>query len=129
MAAMIGARAFDYVRTNFHSRSKRVRFVRSRATWSFDLTDALHEEPFHSHINPHAHDDPAQEVEHDENWNHLLAQLKDDWKRFVRLRFWEGLSSSQIARSSGCTPRTVNRTLHSALLLIHDSVREDWEAL
>jgi RNA polymerase sigma factor (sigma-70 family) len=75
-------------------------------------------------------DSPADElILEAEKWVRLVGHLRADWAHLIRMRFWEDKSSRQIAQSQGCTQRTVNRVVQSALESIQDRMQEDWDAL
>jgi RNA polymerase sigma factor (sigma-70 family) len=110
--------AVDYVNSTLHVRSRRVRIVRMPEKRQMSARNALC-----------ALLGPAELVESSEEWYAILAQLSLSWRRFVSMKFYEGLSSRQIARANHCSTRTVNRTLHAALELLRHNSQEEWEAL
>ena len=67
----------------------------------------------------------------DENINldFLVGTLRADWKRFVRLRFWDDKSCAHIASWEGCSPRTINRGLSAALKQLRCQLDEEKEAV
>lgn len=117
MDAVLHWYAVDYIKDSLHLRSKRTRIVRNK------------EGNAASEDTPLATSDPADIVEGSEQWEALLAQLSADWRRFVSMKFYEGLSSREIAEVSHRSPRTVNRTLRAALELLRHNTQEEWEAL
>jgi RNA polymerase sigma factor (sigma-70 family) len=115
ITAMMHAKTVSYVRDRLHLRSKRRRLVPLR----------LQTDPAVLSSQP----GPEEIVEGSEQWEELVAQLSDDWRRFVNLKFCEDLSSHQIARASHCSDRTVNRALRSALELLRYQIHEEWEVV
>ena len=116
MPEMMRWRAYNYVRSLLHLRSKRVRWANA---WPEQLETPDITQPS---------SEPETLVEGSEAWNALLAQLRNDWKRFVTMRFYEGLPTSEIARATHCSHRTVNRTLRAALELLRQNGQEEREA-
>jgi len=110
--------AIDYIKTSLHTASNRTRMVRLAEREEMSGVNTL--------STPSV---PAEIVEGSEEWESLLAQLSADWQRFVSMKFYEGLSSREIAQANRCSARTVNRTLHAALELLRHNLQEEWEAL
>jgi RNA polymerase sigma factor (sigma-70 family) len=119
MATMMRWHAYRYVRSSLGLRSQRIRLVRFSWLHRIEIGEAISDE------SP----GPAEIAEGTEQWDTLLAQLSDGWRRFVSLKFYEGLSSNQIARASHCSSRTVNRALRAALEVLRQNAQEEWEAL
>lgn len=52
------------------------------------------------------------------------AQLPEESQTVLKLRFWDGLSLSQIAATVGLSKASASRLLRKSLLLLHESVAE-----
>jgi RNA polymerase sigma factor (sigma-70 family) len=62
-----------------------------------------------------------------DTWTQLLSHLPGELARLVHLRYREDRSSRQIAKSEGCSQRTVDRDLQLALASIQELMREEME--
>jgi DNA-directed RNA polymerase specialized sigma24 family protein len=118
MATMMRWHAYRYVRSSLHLRSKRIRLVR--------LSDYRQSQ---AENLPSGTAGPAELVEGSEEWETLVAQLSDSGRHFIKSKFYEGLSTNQIARTNHCSSRTVNRSLRAALELLRHNAQEELEAL
>jgi RNA polymerase sigma factor (sigma-70 family) len=118
IVAMMRWHAYCYVRSSLHLRSTRIRIVRMS---EYRQLQAEH--------LPSAAAGPAELVEGSEQWEMMVALLSDSGRRFVRSRFYEGLSTNQIARANHCSNRTVNRSLRAALELLRHNAQEELEVL
>jgi RNA polymerase sigma factor (sigma-70 family) len=119
LGCTIGWRAQRYVRDTLHMRSRRVVLVRASQIRRRNTEGEAPGAPLGF---------GEDEVLSSEAWQELTAQLREDWKRFVDLRFYEDLSSGRIARIAHCSERTVNRHLKSALDQIRSHLTDEWEA-
>jgi RNA polymerase sigma factor (sigma-70 family) len=137
MSAMIWRRTWKYVRQSEHLRSHHVKVISaSRITYAWlglgkpgnnpkvELLDRLRQ--------PHSlmYGDPGVDsFDENINWEALVDTLRADWKRFVRLRFWDDKSCAHIASREGCSPRTINRGLSAALKQLQCQLDEEKEAV
>ena len=81
-------------------------------------------------LEPGIYADPLEDsLDENINWESLLRTLRADWKRFVRLRFWDDKSCRHIASREGCSPRTINRNLSAALKQLRSELDEEKEAV
>jgi DNA-directed RNA polymerase specialized sigma24 family protein len=139
LAKTIPGALYQYVRELQHLRSSRVRWTRITPGESLDLSAHPRWGAADRHTQAIAivtrgglrlvgrpADAPTLEAE---KWTRLVGHLRADWARLLHLRFWEDKSSRQVAQSEGCTQRTVNRAVQSALASIQDLMQEDWDAL
>jgi RNA polymerase sigma factor (sigma-70 family) len=137
MAAMIWRRTWKYVRQSEHLRSHRVRVIsvsRIPYLWlgleklgnntKVELLDNVGQS--HSLVYGGSGKDPFDDSI---NWDSLVGTLRADWKRFVRLRFWDDKSCRHIASREGCSPRTINRGLSAALKQLRYELDEEKEAV
>ncbi len=137
MAAMIWRRTWKYVRQSEHLRSRHVKVVSlSRIPYAWqgpekggnnaegELLDILRT-PQSGTFNEWGEDAFDEDV----NWESLVDTLRADWKRFVRLRFWDDKSCVHIASREGCSPRTINRGLSAALKQLRCQLDEEKEAV
>ncbi|MEO8287381.1 MAG: sigma-70 family RNA polymerase sigma factor [Chloroflexota bacterium] len=115
---MLRWRQHDIVRAGLSYRRKRLRVVRLP-------------EPAYSEAAEHLVETQTPEtlVEGTEEWNALLAQLQDDWRRFVELKFYRDFTTSRIASESNCSARTVDRSIRFALDLLRLNQQELWEVV
>ncbi|MGA7731356.1 MAG: sigma-70 family RNA polymerase sigma factor [Chloroflexia bacterium] len=139
LAQTIPGALYEYVRTLQHLRSSRAQLIGITPGESLDLGPnprwgAVDRPP--EDADPASRGElpgvarPADEpILEAEKWTRLVGHLREDWARLLHLRFWEDKSSRQIAQSEGCTQRTVNRAVQSALASIQDLMQEDWDAL
>ena len=137
MSAMIWRRTWKYVRQSEHLRSHHVKVIsvsRIPNAWlglgkpannpKVELLDRLRQ--------PHSlmYGDPGVDsFDENINWEALVDTLRADWKRFVRLRFWDDKSCAHIASREGCSPRTINRGLNAALKQLQCQLDEEKEAV
>jgi RNA polymerase sigma factor (sigma-70 family) len=137
MVAMIWRRTCKYVRQYEHLRSRHVKVVslsRIPYAWQdpgkggenaegelFDMLRASQSGTF----DKRDEDSPDESI----NWECLVDTLRADWKRFVRLRFWDDKSCVHIASREGCSPRTINRGLSAALKQLRNQLDEEKEAV
>ena len=137
MAAMIWRRTCKYVRQSEHLRSHRVKVIsvsRIPHVWmgpgksgdhtEGELLDTVRQS--HSLIYGNSGVDSLDE---NINWDSVVETLRADWKRFVRLRFWDDESCRHIASREGCSPRTINRGLSAALKQLRCQLDEEKEAI
>jgi RNA polymerase sigma factor (sigma-70 family) len=137
MAAMIWRRTWKYVRQSEHLRSHHVKVIsvsRIPNAWlglvktgnnpRVELLDKVRQS--HSMIYGDSGEDSFDE---NINWESLVDTLRADWKRFVRLRFWDDKSCRHIASREGCSPRTINRNLSAALKQLRCQLDEEKEAV
>lgn len=128
--------AYDYVRGSQHLRSVRVKWSRMTVDSPLHPTllqddDAADEadiapQPTYRGGLRLVDQDAATSILNEANWEDLIGQLRDDWARLLRLRFWEDKSSRQIAGAEHRSLRSVNRDLQSALAQVHDLLPENW---
>ncbi len=137
LAEKITYAAHDYVREAQHLRSSRVRWAPIKADPGLPLSVNSHWGAQHKEgeatVSPligklyMLGPDAAEVVLSAEQWEALVSHLSEDWARLLRLRFWEDKSSKQIAQSEGCSQRTVDRTIKSALADLREIVQEEWD--
>lgn len=137
ITAMIWRRTCKYVRQYEHLRSRHVKVVplsRIPYTWQApgkggknaggELFDILRTPQSGSF------DEPGEDsLDENINWEWLVDNLRTDWKRFVRLRFWDDKSCAHIASLEECSPRTINRGLSAALKQLRCQLDEEKEAV
>lgn len=119
--------AYAYVRDMQHLRSTRTRLVSVRSL--------LHPDSYGSRGDPDdtlkrrqsafAERDSSLGIFNERLWQTVAGQLQLDCAYVVRQRFWEDKSSDYIAEQLGCSTRTVNRALQSALPILQAVIR-DW---
>ncbi len=112
--------ALHYVREALHYRSK-LMVAQSRESWP----DGSNGEGT-TEADGRAADSPHAEVESRIAWLGHMAHLKPEWKYWLQLRFVQGMSSSQIAILNGCSRRTVNRELRTAIQAVLATLQEEW---
>lgn len=112
--SMVRWHAFHFVRASFHARARvRVEHEASHEAW----LDVLNEQEVST----------PEEIDTTPVWRDYTSKLKPDWKRWVELRFEQGMSSVQIATVSGCSRRTIDRELRAAVHSMLTSIRETWQ--
>lgn len=137
MSAMIWRRACKYVRQSEHLRSRHVKVVsvsRIPYMWQGPGRGGKNAGGELLYILRRAQSGTCGDLGEDSfdesiNWESLVGTLRADWKRFVRLRFWDDKSCAHIASREGCSPRTINRGLSAALEQLRCQLNEEREAV
>ena len=129
--------AYDYVRVFQHLRSSRAqpaeRMPHGDPDQSADPGSSADGEEYGVKTTPTKGKprpvvQPADEaVLSADAWTQMVGHLPGNLARLVHLRYREDRSSRQIAKSEGCSQRTVDRDLQFALASIHDLMQEEME--
>ncbi len=60
-------------------------------------------------------------------WGDHIKSLPFDLRATLKLRYYDDLTSAQIADLTGHTRREVDKTLHSAIVILRRELQERWE--
>ena len=71
---------------------------------------------------------PAKQTLSNASWERRLSVLPDNMRQTVEMRYYNDLTTRQIAQASGRTQRSVNRELRAAISILRQDLEDEQES-
>lgn len=60
-------------------------------------------------------------------WDEETEGLGEEWRRIIKMRYEQGLTTGEIAVLRGYSPRSINRELRAATDALRERIQDRWE--